>query len=226
MWPATVYLATSSKIWVRGHPQTIKGAGRMRWNKRAVAGQVLVGAGLVGSAIGNGAAGAMAVGDLQFSPAGVFLTTAMAGGPWTTPVIAVGAQSLGSCMGASASGRSTRRDAPTAPVFGVGVLQSDTTTFPPPPPPLLPRGIKRDLCADALKARYYWCDRADGPNGTKQDMDNCKVWDMMASFLCFVSQETVGNAAGSSAYRRTSPLWGSTNYGESLFPVGRGAFGA
>lgn len=138
------------------------------------------------------AASAMALADPAPTSAGAFLSIAMEEGDlWTNDPIAVDVQSLSSCLGASAIWRSTRQLPLAAPASGVVVLQSDTTTIPPPPPPP-PPGIERDLCSDALRTRQYWCDRAAGPDGTHNDLINCQVWDLLASFLCSIAAATDG----------------------------------
>ncbi len=105
------------------------------------------------------------------------------------------------CFSARPTSGATTEVALNAPLSRKIVLQSDTVTIPPP-------GIERDLCADALAARAYWCDRASGPDGTPQDMANCLMWDLMASFLCYVGGE-LGSAAIAPEFPSViTPRWG------------------
>lgn len=152
------------------------------------------------------AASAMALADPAPTSAGAFLSIAMEGDLWTTDPIAVDVQLLGSCTGGSAIWPFTRQDAHTAPASGVAVPQSDTTKIPPPPPPP-PPGIERDLCADALRTRQYWCDRAAGPDGTHDDLMSCQVWDLMASFLCSFAAATNGADDPLAIRRRVGLDW-------------------
>ena len=163
----------------------------------------LLGIGFVVSAVCNTTASAMSVPDLPSESAIAFVVLPMVeDARWTAErILSIGGELRPACVGVSATWGSITDDARAlkGTAFGMGVPQSDTVSDTVVPP------IERDLCADAWAARTYWCDRASGPDGTQSDMDNCRVWDQMASFLCYFGAGVDG-AAGPPAIRRVIAL--------------------
>ncbi len=156
----------------------------------------LLGVGFMVSAVCNGTASTMSAADMppESATLSVILQHAEDDRLTTENILGIGGNAHRPCAGASARWRSAEDDALDGTAFGMAVSQSDTIAPP----------IERDLCADALATRQYWCDRAAGPNGTHQDLMNCMAWDLVASFLCSW-YPGLGLAAGSPAFLRAIP---------------------